>query len=260
MAALIVDSCGSVCTSICTLPCTLCKTACVGCGELCKGCNGICRGCSEACSGVCRGCAQACGGCCKAFSAALCSPFAPYLIVATVLNVPVAVWGFRKAWMDEGSACRQQTLWLWVNGALALLNVVAALYIVVRVQHSLKDLVGSSSSNSPPTATAVPVGNDDTSNKSMRSLVQIVGLREARQEGSRRGRLRKVLCYDPLVATYLLVGFCWMGWVFYGIVTLVGGATAQCEDSDIIVSSITCGILFVVLALCTIPCAFLCLN
>lgn len=145
------------------------------------------------------------------------------------------------------------------------MHVVAAVYIVLRVLSKGEGESGDNNNNSLPMASAVPMGNgskatgNDDNNKSIRSFVQVIGMRSGDESG--RTRLRKILCYDPLVALYLLVGGLWLGWLAYGMTTLATGGGDECENvGDAIVSSVTCGFLFVMLACCTMPCAFICLE
>ena len=82
-------------------------------------------------------------------------------------------------------------------------------------------------------------------------------------EGGGRQRVKKVLCYDPVVAIYLLVVVGWLVWLCYGLVHLIDNddndAEACATDSPII-ASISCGLTYAMCVCCTISCAFICLR
>jgi hypothetical protein len=89
---------------------------------ICDSFGKLCGSCCDVLTLPCK----LCGECC---SKVICSPFFPYLAVTMALNFPPAVWGLQAFGLQcDGSS------WLWTNGALCIVHMVAAFYIVHKVQ------------------------------------------------------------------------------------------------------------------------------
>lgn len=65
----------------------------------------------------------------------LSSPFFPYLAVTAALNIPPAIWGLQSL------QCGDEASWLWINGALCVVNVIASFYIVNKIQQEVKEQI-----------------------------------------------------------------------------------------------------------------------
>jgi hypothetical protein len=76
---------------------------------------------------------KACGIGCEAIMDALKSPFSLYILVAVGLNAAPIYMGIRTL-PDLGGGCGEATSWLIVNGAICLIHIVAAFYMIHKIQ------------------------------------------------------------------------------------------------------------------------------
>jgi hypothetical protein len=60
----------------------------------------------------------------------ICSPFFPYLALTVGLNLPPTLWGVQSL----ANVGRCDTIWLLVNAVATTLHIVAAFYIVYKIQ------------------------------------------------------------------------------------------------------------------------------
>jgi hypothetical protein len=173
----------------------------------------------------------------------LSSPFTPYLLTTIVLNSPPAIWGLRTAveTIRYKEDC-QDSQWLFVNAILSIIHLLAAFYIVHRIQEERQAAVLEEGTPTKPIDTEAAASEyqtmergDEKAEAATPSLFQtvatklypgpakVVGLTRAAVTGTGEGgsnsvqRLKTVFCYDIGVALYILVVIFWFVWQTIGI-------------------------------------------
>eukprot|EP00523_Entomoneis_sp_CCMP467_P006434 CAMPEP_0168721388 /NCGR_PEP_ID=MMETSP0724-20121128/2057_1 /TAXON_ID=265536 /ORGANISM="Amphiprora sp., Strain CCMP467" /LENGTH=261 /DNA_ID=CAMNT_0008768029 /DNA_START=61 /DNA_END=843 /DNA_ORIENTATION=- len=253
---------------------------------LCNGIGSCCKGLGQCLSLPCQLCGNVCGETCRFLGQALSSPFTPYLLTTLVLNLPPTIWGLKAAAAaaaQNGGAtlarCHGDT-WLWVNSILALSHILAAFYIVNRIQQEKKDTLiqatvdgqveeqtvetgkttttGSYQNmkeDSAAAAAAAPskgtgdsllsslagamFSNKNKTTSSNDDLGQYGGVHHVVYEdgdANTMQRLKHVLCYDLVVAIYIVLAVIWCIWQSMGITQIVfpddegNGGSDLCND------------------------------
>ena len=181
MAAVLCNACGDITSSLCSLTGQLCRLPAQLCGASCSACGQVCEHTCHSLSGLCA------------------SPFAIFVTVAAVFNIPSVYVGLVGV-LDEGVNCKGAR-WLLVHALLCAINIVAAIYmgvtVVKEVNHDNND--GVVAHQTPKTAFA------------------------------RAGHL---LCYDPLLAVYILVLLAFFAWLWTGAAWSLSGSIHQGCDAD----------------------------
>ena len=303
---------------------------------LCNSMGSLCQVVGQCLSFPCRICGVACEGVCQTMGRALTSPFSPYLITTVALNLPPIMWGVRAAASSQVGQIRcDLDTWLWINAMLCLGHVLAAIYIVYRIQddqHQLSmqnqqlhdstptaHVTTGLSSGAPPATDTTPAAkaatttanyhtmHDDkknqnnsifsvfssmmTANSPLKSMSSASPSRAegqgflsdsttanrdtgatAHEEGEANSwqRMKQVLCYDMVVAIYILGAIFWLVWQTVGISQVmqeVGDNEDMDDHEDLCDSihswstmSIVCGYIFATLVCITFACSFLCLR
>eukprot|EP00522_Entomoneis_paludosa_P011521 CAMPEP_0172455388 /NCGR_PEP_ID=MMETSP1065-20121228/12043_1 /TAXON_ID=265537 /ORGANISM="Amphiprora paludosa, Strain CCMP125" /LENGTH=282 /DNA_ID=CAMNT_0013207849 /DNA_START=29 /DNA_END=877 /DNA_ORIENTATION=+ len=108
---------------------------------LCGGIGACCKGLGQCLSLPFQACSSVCGETCTFVKKSLTSPFTPYLLTTFALNLPPTIWGARAflTSLAENQRCQGDS-WLWVNSGLALVHILAAFYIVFRIQEQKPDV------------------------------------------------------------------------------------------------------------------------
>jgi hypothetical protein len=211
--------------------------------------------------------------CCSGMCSALTSPFFCYLAVTFSLNLPPVVWGVRS-YLAYGDC---NTQWMGINALLCATNIIAAMYIVHKMQD---DPVFSQ----PILPTATPVATivadtglmtdakkkDDLTTPYQAVEAQpVTGNSPVRYPtGSRDGapnsyqRLSQVLCYDMGVALYIVIVVVWIFWQSGGVLKLFGGiGDENCNRvENWMMFSVTLGFLWMTVVCCAFGCSLLCLR
>lgn len=267
---------------------------------LCSSFAGCCSAIGHCLTFPCQACGSCCAGCCASIGRALTSPFTPYLLTTVVLNFPPVVWGLRTA-IDvvKFNAQCKDSQWLYINSLLSLVHLLAAFYIVHRIQEETKEAAaleeqqqaqqGATADNPiDPEANATnyqPMDRDEKAAASTNTTsawqtaaawmfpgpakaasmantaVRATGPGEA---GSFQ-RLKQVFCYDIGVAVYILAVIFWFVWQSVGISQVLFGNENDdnylCENIEKrTILSILCGFLYIMLVFVTFACSFLCLK
>lgn len=185
MAAVLCNACGEITSSICSITGQLCRLPAQLCGASCSACGSLCeQSCHSLSSGLCA------------------SPFAIFVTVAAVFNVPSVYVGLMGV-LEEGVSCKGAR-WLLVHAFLCAVNIVAAIYMGVAV---VKEV------------------HQDNNNTSM-----AVGQQTPKTAFARAGHL---LCYDPLLAVYILVLLAFFVWLWTGAAWSLSGSIHQgCSSSS----------------------------
>lgn len=207
----------------------------------------ICKGIGELCSGLgkvaCLPC-RACGLACNSFGDVLKSPFFPYLAVTFGLNIPGVVFGIKSL----APGCADLSSWLFANGILCAIHMLAAWYIVNKIRESVHVDDGPSTNDKGEPAT-------NYSNFSMPS-------REEYGAANSMARIKHVLCYDTTVACYIVVFIGWLIWLSMGVGKRLSAEDAGGCDSDInsVTMAIGCGYMYFSLVFMAFGCSLCCLR
>mmetsp|Transcript_30282 Transcript_30282/g.54835 ORF Transcript_30282/g.54835 Transcript_30282/m.54835 type:complete len:231 (-) Transcript_30282:173-865(-) len=186
------------------------------------------------------------------------SPFCLYLSVALGLNLPPIIFT-GKAWSarygDEG--CISASNWMNVNALLCLINMVAALYISAKITYEPE------TDNAAPFIKASVMDNEATAKTpEQREKTLVKKILESTQTDTRSkslSRVKDILCYDPIVALYIIVGIFYVVWQTMGLgrsslTTDCGGGLDQ-----YLFHSLICGFLFISLGGMTFACSLCCM-
>jgi len=183
----------------------------------------------SACSLPCRAVSTICRTVCNVTGNLCSGPFCLYSSTTLAFNVPPIVAGTMVLVSNHRNTggCGDGYLWLLINTCLCVCNIGAAWYISTRSSPNPDD---RSSSASPTTST------------------------------TRIGRSIHLLCYDPVIAVYILLlvfFFCWLSvgahWKISGRMYAGGG-----EFDGAVDTSIGCGYSFFVVGSIALCCSLCC--
>jgi hypothetical protein len=201
---------------------------------LCESIGKLLQGSCEALGTILTLPCKACGCATEQLTKLCKSPFSLFLFVATGLNLPPIIFTFMLLGSDQSSseACTSGLHWLHLDGILCLINILAALYICLKITHESS----SDSSGGAPFILASVNEKGNTSygtsptNKKATSLVDQVMSKtmETDTRAKSIGRVKDILCYDPIVAIYILIAIFFMIWWSMGISR--GLAASDCPD------------------------------
>jgi hypothetical protein len=145
-----------------------------------------------------------------------------YLVAAGGLNLPNFAFGVL------GNGCPYYSSWLVINGILGLFNMIAAVYIVYKIRMSTRPNAESSSEDAEKAVTEEgevqeqsyfdesinEVVADNTRTPETRPRTWIKRLLKRRTISS--DRIRQLVCYDGVVATYSILFLFWVAWLSEG--------------------------------------------
>jgi hypothetical protein len=197
---------------------------------------------------------KACGFACDGLSQAMKSPFCLYLTVAVGLNIPPVIFAGQGFASGGGGGCSVALTWLSINAVLCIANIAAAFYISGKVVHDPNDI--DDDANEAPYIKATVGGNKDPT-----PPTKLPSIFENRAKTmSRFSRVREVLCYDPIVAVYILVGIFYVIWQSMGFGRMNEAANCGGGMEDFISRSLMCGFLFISLGATAFGCSVCCLR
>lgn len=192
------------------------------------------------------------------------SPFCFYLTVTLGLNVPPIVFAGQA--LANGNNCAVALQWLVVNAVFCIVNVAAAIYISGKVVQPPSD--DDDGNGAPYIAATVDGGKTEQQSQQQPQLPNGIkkfwqghsSTHEARlaQDLTKFGRVREVLCYDPIVAVYIIIGIGYIIWQSMGFGRM--NEAAQCGGDDLISSAVMCGFLFISLGATAFGCSVCCLR
>ena len=167
---------------------------------------------------------------------ALRSPFFPYLAVTFGLNLPPVIYAL-KSTVDW---CPDVSNWLVSNALMAIIHMCASMYIVSKIR-------GSGS-----TANAVVTTNkQQQAEEGKYYQTTVFGVPDEHGAANSCARMKHVMCYDKVVAIYILVFLCWIYWLAVGIGRSFGNDEAEgagCGDQGRYVGmAISLGYLYICL-------------
>ena len=240
---------------------------------LCSSIGSCCSALGHCLTFPCQACGTCCSSCCSSMGRVLTSPFTPYLLTTVLLNFPPAVWGLRTGIeIIKYKVSCQNSRWLYINALLSIVHLLAAFYIVHRIQEDRKEAaamaVEGSSADHPidPEATngdsktnykpmdrdgeVSKDGNNNTNPPAWQSLASAMFPGPARAahvahtavtgqgegEANSFQRLKQVFCYDIGVAVYILAIIFWFIWQSVGISQVLFGKDGSdsyvCENIE----------------------------
>jgi hypothetical protein len=233
MAAVLCQSIGQLCSGLCKLPCNLV--------------NGCCE------------------NVCSALGQTLCSPFFPYLAVTCALNVPPVAWAIQSYTKGECDAT-----WLYVNAIGSLVHILGSFYIcrAIQAHHQQAtslpqaEVIAEESGNQGGFATQYKSIDSTSVNAiSFKSISLVMGSGDGEGEANSVKRLTHVLCYDKIVAVYIVVAISWLVWQSVGISHVLFRQLEGCDEVERwILISVVLGFLYMMLVCFAFGCSLLCLR
>ena len=178
---------------------------CNACGEIASGacdvCGQVCQVPCKACNCLCEGCGTVCETACHSFGQLCASPFSIFVTVAAVFNLPSIYVGLVGIVDEDVTSCAGAR-WLLVHALLCLANVVAAIYMGVAVvkEVSLTTTEQQQQQQSSPKSAFARAGH--------------------------------LLCYDPIMAIYILVLLGFFAWLWTGAAWSLNGHIHQGCNAD----------------------------
>lgn len=182
------------------------------------------------------------------------SPFCLYLTVALGLNIPPIVysgmtWG-KGGGYGGNEGCTSASNWLNLNALLCFVNIAVAIYLSAKITYEPEDnlaapFVEASVHNHETTKAAEeqPPTKDDRG-----SIVKkmMEGTLDSNHTRSRSfDRVKDILCYDPVVALYIIVGIFYMVWQTMGVGRVNLAANCGGGLDEFVSKSLMCGFGFI---------------
>jgi len=184
------------------------------------------------------------------------SPFCLFLTVAVGLNLPPIIfagktWG--KGYDDEG--CIAAFNWLNVNASLCLINVAAALYITAKITYKEPE-----DENAAPFVDASITEKETGEKSTEKTLVQKVMESDNNTRSRSFSRVREILCNDPAVAVYIIIGIFYMVWQVMGVSRRVEAGECDAGLGQYLSYAFTCGFLFISMGPMVFACSLCCVT
>ena len=238
---------------------------------LCNGIGKICSGTCDALGSILSLPCKACGLACDGVSQALRSPFCLYLTVTLGLNIPPVIFAGQALVNNNG--CNVALQWLSINAFFCIVNMVAAIYISGKVVHDPNDADAVGNDAPYIEATMDSNSNSNSNNKTSDQQQQSSTMKKFWQGPytaanetrvvktlSRVCRVRDVLCYDPVVAVYIIIGICYIIWQSMGFSRMNQAAGCGGGEAELITRAVSCGFLFISLGATVFGCSVCCLR
>jgi len=207
---------------------------------LCESISKILRGSCEAVGTVLTLPCKACGFATEEVTKLCRSPFCLYITVALGLNIPPIIFagkGFVGGGGNGGEACASAATWLYVNALLCLIHIAAAVYVSLKITH-----VPEEDENAAPYVEA-SVGNKAAEQPEKTLVKQMMKHTLGTDSRAKScSRVREIICYDPVVAIYIIIGLFYMVWQTMGL-SHMGVDCGEGLDG-FVTNSIMCGFMF----------------
>jgi len=213
---------------------------------LCDFMSDVCKGtCNAVGKVICLPC-RACGFATRELGDVFSSPFCLYLSVALSLNLPPIGFAIKAAIGGWQGSCKNSMQWLTVNAILCAFNMAAAIYIANQIQYERDETVtvNKLEDGTYYQASAISTGpGGDTSSQNSFT------------------RIKTILCYDPIVACYILIGIFYLIWQSVGMSRWLGSDDG-CDGgiSGLMFNSLICDWLFIILGATAFGCSVCCLK
>eukprot|EP00986_Skeletonema_menzelii_P001144 scaffold306_cov142-Skeletonema_menzelii.AAC.10 len=238
---------------------------------LCNGIGKLCSGTCDALGSILSLPCRACGVACDGVTQALKSPFCLYLTVTVGLNIPPVIFAGQA--LANNNGCNVALQWLSINSFFCIVNVAAAIYISGKVVHDPNDHDEDVVGNDAPYIEATMESNNKSKTSDQQQQQQSSTMKKFWQGPhtaanetrvvktlSKVGRVRDVLCYDPLVAVYIIIGICYIIWQPMGFSRINQAAGCGGGEEELITRAVSCGFLFISLGATVFGCSVCCLR
>lgn len=244
----------------------------------------ICRAFSEICDGACDALGtviclpcRACGFACKEMSSFCKSPFCLYLATALGLNLPPVVFAAKLvvAGVSFDGGCGKAASWLNVNALLCLINMAAALYICGKIAHE-PDIIATETVNAAPYIEASIFHQQAKTKTSAQPIQEATVVAPTKKTLGRSilestpthndtrsksfARTKDILCYDPVVAVYIIVGVFYIIWQTIGVGRSALALGCGSGLGGYVSNALMCNFLFITLGGMAFACSVCCLR
>lgn len=227
---------------------------------LCESLSKLLRGSCEALGTVLTLPCKACGFATEELTKVCRSPFCLYLSVALGLNLPPVVFTI-KAWMsgaNGGDGCASASNWLSINALLCLVNMMAALYISQKITYEPME-----DPNAAPFMEASVMDHEKNAAAPQQKKTIVGAVMEKTLETNTRSksvsRVKEILCYDPIVAIYIIIGMGYMVWQAMGVGRRLDASGCGGDWGEYVGDSLMCGFMFIFMGGTTFAISLCCL-
>ena len=232
---------------------------------LCESISKVLRGTCDAVGTVLTIPCKACGLATDQITNVCRSPFCLYLSVALGLNIPPIIFTARSY---RGADCASSLNWMYLNAFLCSINIIAAIYIAAKISQGdnsdgdapFIDAEAGSANNQ--TNAAAQSSSSDKPKTFVDTILENtiktkVGGVMTDTRSKSISRVKHILCYDPWVALYIIIGVFFMVWQTMGM-----GRLGNCGEGDIdmyLSHSLICGFMFISCGGMAFGCSLCCL-
>ena len=196
------------------------------------------------------------------------SPFCLYLTVTLGLNIPPIIFAGHAFAINNG--CSLAIKWLLVNAVLCVVNMAAAIYISGKISYDPADTEANETTNNdaPPPDIEATAGENNNKPKTPGKKT-IIATRKNRtwplfevpnNRAKGLSRVRDVLCHDPIVAIYIVIGIGYIVWQTIGVGRMNEAADCGGGVNKLISEALMFGFLFISLGAAAFSCSFCCLR
>lgn len=230
---------------------------------LCNGIGRLCNGTCEILGSIFSLPCKACGVVCEGASKALRSPFCFYLTVALGLNIPPVIFAV-EAFTSNGGGCSIALNWLLVNAVLCFVNIAAAMYISGKIAYvpanEMNTVAPAPPTSDVETGTKVDNNTKVEAKEATKKSTMWPTLFESNPRAKSLSRVRDVLCHDPIVAIYIIIGIVYIVWQTMGVGRVNEAADCGGGLDNLISDALMCGFLFISLGAMSFSCSVCCLR
>jgi hypothetical protein len=133
--------------------------------------------------------------------------------------MPPVIFSFMALGTGQDSdECISASRWLHIDAILCLINILAALYMSLKITHEPEPDDANHDNSAPFVLASV---NDSATKSGHNKKTLVDKMMEKTLETDTRarsmGRVKDILCYDPLIAIYILVAIFYMVWQSMGV-------------------------------------------
>ena len=176
--------------------------------------------------------------------------------MAIGLNLPPVIFTAKSSGggYDYDEGCTSAAKWMYVNGALCIVHMMAALYMSNKISQEPGEV------NDAPFVKASVMDHETGNGQNpKKTLVNMVMKNSMPTQSRSVARVKEILCYDPFVALYIIISIFFMAWQTVGV-----GRSSLAVDcggglDENLAYSLICGFLFIFLGGSTFACSLCCL-
>lgn len=168
---------------------------------------------------------------CNSAKKVICTPFFPYIALTFGLNIPSIIYGVRAVF----SWCSAVSSWLLMMGLLSLCHILGSSYIVYKIREPLTTPVSTTAINAAlsgdkeQSTTTKP----DTSQGKIEAGTYYTADQQQQQDNigpaNSYRRIRHVICYDKVVAVYIVIHILWVVLLSHGFQRQIELKSSYCD-------------------------------